>query len=194
MSNHYTINLININNLQEYTNNARTHSDSQVSQIAESIKEFGFNNPVLVDENNQLIAGHGRLLAAKQLGLTEVPAITLSHLTETQKKAYVIADNKISLNSDWNYDLLTSELEAVMNDSDVDISLLGFSEQELETVLDEGQHGFNSGSIDGNTQAQADALLGSEDKLQILVDVMSNQECETLLNELNNRGFNCKVV
>lgn len=194
MSNNYIINLININNLQEYTNNARTHSDSQVSQIAESIKEFGFNNPVLVDENNQLIAGHGRLLAAKQLGLTEVPAITLSHLTENQKKAYVIADNKISLNSDWNYDLLTSELEAVMNDSEVDISLLGFSEQELETVLDEGQHGFNSGSIDGNTQAQADALLGSEDKLQILVDVMTNQECETLLNELNNRGFNCKVV
>ena len=85
-----------------YVNNARTHSDEQINQIAGSIKEFGFNNPILLDGENGVVAGHGRLLAAKKLGLKEVPCIELAHLTEAKKRAYILADNKIALNSGWD--------------------------------------------------------------------------------------------
>ena len=94
-----------------YVNNSRTHSDKQVQQVASSIKEFGFTNPILIDEESGIIAGHGRLLAAEKLGLDEVPTITLEGLTETQRKAYVIADNKLALNSGWDDELLKVELE-----------------------------------------------------------------------------------
>ena len=93
-----------------YVNNARTHSDEQVTQLASSIKEFGFINPVIIDDHNGLIAGHGRLMAAKKLGLEEVPVLVESHLTEAQKKAYILADNKLALNAGWDADLLKVEL------------------------------------------------------------------------------------
>ncbi len=95
-----------IENLIPYARNSRTHSDEQVAQIAASIKEFGFNNPVLIDESGSIIAGHGRILAARKLGLSEAPCIRLSHLSETQRRAYVIADNKLAMNSRWDEDLL----------------------------------------------------------------------------------------
>jgi ParB-like chromosome segregation protein Spo0J len=117
-----------------YVNNSRTHSDEQINQVASSIKEFGFTNPILIDDDNGVIAGHGRLLASKKLNLDEVPCIILRGLTEAQKKAYVIADNKIGLNSDWNYEKLSLELEG-LGELDFDIDLLGFSEIELETIL-----------------------------------------------------------
>jgi ParB-like chromosome segregation protein Spo0J len=117
-----------------YVNNSRTHSDEQINQVASSIKEFGFTNPILIDDDNGVIAGHGRLLASKKLNLDEVPCIILKGLTEAQKKAYVIADNKIGLNSDWNYEKLSLELEG-LGELDFDIDLLGFSEIELETIL-----------------------------------------------------------
>ena len=94
---------IDIEQLIPYAMNARTHSDAQVAQIAGSIKEFGFNNPVLIDKDNVLIAGHGRVMAGRKLGLKEVPAIRLGHLTENQKKAYILADNRIALNSSWDH-------------------------------------------------------------------------------------------
>jgi len=99
-----------------YVNNARTHSEQQVLQIAASIKEFGFNNPVLVDGENGIIAGHGRVMAAKKLGLDEVPTIELKHLTKTQKKAYILADNRLALNSGWDNDLLALELGELSDD------------------------------------------------------------------------------
>jgi ParB-like chromosome segregation protein Spo0J len=117
-----------------YVNNSRTHSDEQINQVASSIKEFGFTNPILIDDDNGVIAGHGRLMASKKLNLDEVPCIILKGLTEAQKKAYVIADNKIGLNSDWNYEKLSLELEG-LGELDFDIDLLGFSEIELETIL-----------------------------------------------------------
>ena len=89
-----------------YVNNARTHSDEQVAQIAASIKEFGFNAPILLDGDNGIIAGHGRLMAAKKLGLEQVPCIELKHLSEAQKKAYILADNKLALNAGWDSQLL----------------------------------------------------------------------------------------
>lgn len=118
-----------------YVNNARTHSEQQVLQIAASIKEFGFNSPVLVDGENGIIAGHGRVMAAKKLGLDEVPTIELKHLTKTQKKAYILADNRLALNSGWDNDLLALEL-GELSDDGFDLSLLGFDDTEL-SLLDE---------------------------------------------------------
>ena len=113
-----------------YVNNARTHSEQQVLQIAASIKEFGFNSPVLVDGDNGIIAGHGRVMAAKKIGLDEVPTIELKHLTKTQKKAYILADNRLALNSGWDNDLLALEL-GELSDDGFDLNLLGFDDTEL---------------------------------------------------------------
>jgi ParB family transcriptional regulator, chromosome partitioning protein len=115
----------NIEDLIPYANNTRTHSDEQVLQIASSIKEFGFTNPILIDEQGGIIAGHGRVMAAKKLNINEVPTITLSGLTEAQIKAYIIADNAIALNSGWNEDLLQLEL-ITLNEMNFDYSKLGF--------------------------------------------------------------------
>ena len=108
-----------------YINNSRTHSDQQVQQVAASIKEFGFTNPILIDEDSGIIAGHGRLQAAQMMGMDEVPTITLEGLTEAQRKAYVIADNKLALNSGWDDELLKVELE-ILSDLDFDLDILGW--------------------------------------------------------------------
>ena len=125
---------ISINTLKPYPKNARTHSDEQLAQIQASITEFGFTNPILIDEHHQIIAGHGRLDAAKALNFTKVPVIVLEGLTENQKKAYVIADNKLALNAGWDDDLLKSELSELLDD-DFDLSLTGFSDEELDGLL-----------------------------------------------------------
>lgn len=108
-----------------YINNSRTHSEQQVQQVAASIKEFGFTNPILIDEDSGIIAGHGRLQAAQLLGQNEVPTIMLEGLTEAQRKAYVIADNKLALNSGWDDELLKVELE-ILSDLDFDLDILGW--------------------------------------------------------------------
>lgn len=126
---------IQLETLIPYINNSRTHSDEQVAQIAASIKEFGFNNPILVDKDNSIIAGHGRLQAARKLGLTEVPCVRLEHLTETQRKAYVIADNRLALNAGWDNELLTIELNELLADGFA-LEILGFDSDELKTLLD----------------------------------------------------------
>ena len=123
-----------VTSLVPYAKNSRTHSDEQVAQVAASIKEFGFTNPILVDGDNVLIAGHGRLLAAQRLGLDEVPCIRLSHLTESQKRAYVIADNKLAMNAGWDDDLLMLEIGDLKDDG-FDVSLTGFSEEELAGLV-----------------------------------------------------------
>lgn len=126
-----------INDLIPYVNNTRTHSDEQVNQIASSIKEFGFTNPVLIDEQGGLIAGHGRVMGAKKLGLKEVPTICLSGLSEAQKKAYIIADNKLALNAGWDEDLLQLELIA-LDELGFDYSNLGFDfDFDIEQLDDE---------------------------------------------------------
>lgn len=125
---------IKIAELKEYDKNSRTHNKKQVEQICESIKEFGFTNPVLVDEDNILIAGHGRVAAAKKLKLKEVPAIRLSGLTEAQKKALRIADNRLALNAGWDEALLREEIIDLQQD-DYNLSLLGFTDAELDSFL-----------------------------------------------------------
>jgi len=117
-----------------YARNSRTHSDAQIGQIASSIREFGFTNPVLISDSNDIIAGHGRVLAAQRLKLTDVPCIRLSHLSETQRRAYVIADNKLALNAGWDEEMLKLELEE-LNGVDFDAMLAGFNESELADIM-----------------------------------------------------------
>src|SRR6195256_224848 len=123
-----------IDKLIPYARNPRTHSDAQITQIAASIKAFGFNHPILVDSNSGIIAGHGRLLAARQLGLEEVPVIVLDHLSETQKRAYIIVDNQLALNAGWDEELLRLELGALQGE-DFDVNLIGFDDEELTRLL-----------------------------------------------------------
>jgi DNA modification methylase len=123
-----------IDKLIPYAKNPRTHSEAQVCQIAANIAQFGFNNPILVDTNNGIIAGHGRLLAARTLGLIEVPVIVLDHLSETQKRAYIIADNQLALNAGWDEELLRVELGALQED-DFNVNLIGFEDEELARLL-----------------------------------------------------------
>ncbi|MGI8991527.1 MAG: site-specific DNA-methyltransferase [Bryobacteraceae bacterium] len=122
-----------------YAKNPRTHSDAQVAQIAASIREFGFTNPILVDRADGIIAGHGRLLAARELGMTEVPVIVLDHLTEIQKRAYILADNQLAMNAGWDEDILRLEL-AALKDEAYDLGLIGFADEELARLL-AGQDG-----------------------------------------------------
>jgi len=123
-----------LDKLIPYARNPRTHSDAQVAQIAASIAEFGFNNPILVDTKNGIIAGHGRLLAARKLGLAEVPVVILDHLSEAQKRAYILADNQLALNAGWDETLLAAELVALQNE-DFNLDLIGFEDQELARLL-----------------------------------------------------------
>lgn len=120
-----------------YARNSRTHSDEQVAQIAGSIREFGFTNPVLIDADNGIIAGHGRVMAAGKLGFDAVPCIRLDYLTEAQKRAYIIADNRIALNSGWDEEMLKLELQE-LDDLDFNLDLIGFTDDELGLFLDDG--------------------------------------------------------
>jgi len=123
-----------LSELIPYINNSRKHSDDQVTQIAASIKEFGWTNPILVDGDNGIIAGHGRIMAAKKLNMTEVPVIELAHLSKEQRKALIIADNKLALNSDWDTNLLAIELKD-LQDLGFDLNLTGFADKELADIL-----------------------------------------------------------
>jgi len=125
---------LKVGDLIPYVNNSRTHSDEQVTQVASSIKEFGFTNPILIDDDGGIIAGHGRLMAAKKLGLVEVPCIRLGHLSEAQRKAYVIADNQLALNSGWDLDTLKLEIDR-LGELDFDIELLGFDDDFLTSLM-----------------------------------------------------------
>lgn len=125
---------LKIEDLIPYSGNTRTHDQKQIMQIASSIKEFGFTNPVLIDGANGVIAGHGRLLAAQKLSMETVPCLRLGHLTDAQRRAYIIADNKLALNAGWNDESLKAEFEQLMSDG-VDLEITGFSEKEIEKLF-----------------------------------------------------------
>jgi len=156
-----------IERLVPYERNARTHSPEQVAQIAASIQEFGFTNPILVASDDGILAGHGRLAAAKDLGLKEVPVVVLDHLTPTQRRAYVLADNKLALNAGWDVDMLASEIEELQA-VEFDLGLLGFSEEELKGLADDGwatdieeaveKHGENTDGIEGKIVIRCQGL------------------------------------
>lgn len=141
-----------LDRLQPYERNARTHSPDQVSKIAASIVEFGFNNPILVDSRSGVIAGHGRLMAARQLGLTEAPVIVLDHLTETQRRAYILADNKLADLGGWDVDMLRDEILALDHEDPPILQSAGFTDDELTAFL-----GDDGVLPDGMTPASAPA-------------------------------------
>ena len=128
-----TVDYRSISGLIPYARNARTHSGAQVSQIAASIREFGWTQPVLVDGANGIIAGHGRVLAARQLGIDSVPVIELSHLTPIQRQAYILADNKMALNAGWDDELLALELTD-LDGVGFDVALTGFDDEEIKNL------------------------------------------------------------
>ena len=150
---------IEVSKLIPYAKNSRTHNDAQVAQIAASIKEFGWTNPILVDGDKGIIAGHGRLMAARKLGLDKVPVIELKDMTDTQKKAYIIADNQLALNSGWDTSLLSLELEE-LKDEGFDLELLGFDDKELDKLL-------QPEVIEGNTDEDAVPEVPEEPKTKL---------------------------
>lgn len=174
-----------INELNWHENNARTHSKEQIEQIINSINEFGWTNPVLIDENDVIIAGHGRLEAAIKLGINEVPCIILSGLSETQKRAYLIADNQLALNAGWDISILQAEIEDLkLNDFDID--LLGLSESDLDKIFP------NECSSINHDNFLPDKSL--EVKIIVEIEVKSEIEQEQLYNEMKDRGYVCRLL
>lgn len=173
---------VNVEALIPYARNSRTHTDAQVAQIAASIREFGFTNPVLIDEASGIIAGHGRLLAARKLGMEAVPCIRLSHLSETQKRAYVIADNKLALNAGWDDGLLSLEISDLLAD-DFDLSLLGFAPGELDKLT--------AGEPSGDGE-QKDAAAKST--FEVIVECENETEQESVYHRMMEAGYTCRVT
>jgi ParB-like chromosome segregation protein Spo0J len=177
------IEMLGTADLIPYVNNARVHSDEQVTQIASSIKEFGFTVPVLIDKQKGIIAGHGRVQAAKKLGLEQVPCICIDHLTDNQKKAYILADNRIALNSTWDYELLGLELNS-LKEADFDITQFGFDESEFRnsvldySILDEEDV---SDEIDSMS-------AGVKKAIQIEFDPEHYEEAQELIKWWRNKG------
>ena len=155
----YPYKALSVASLIPYARNARTHSDEQVAQIAASIREFGFINPVIVDGDKGIIAGHGRVLAARKLGLKEVPALEVASLTEAQRQAYILADNKLALNAGWDTDLLKVEIQDLKL-ADFNLDVIGFSADELNALLAEKTEGLTDPDEVPEVQENAISVLG----------------------------------
>ena len=134
------IELVAVARLKPYGANARTHSKKQIRQIADSVQRFGFTNPVLIDDEGMIVAGHGRVAAAKLLKLTAVPALRLSHLSDAEKRAYILADNRLAEKAGWDMELLAIELQGLI-DLEFDVELTGFEMGEIDIILDEADQG-----------------------------------------------------
>lgn len=171
-----------VNDLIPYARNSRTHSEEQVLQIASSIKEFGFTNPVLIDHDGGIIAGHCRVMAARKVGIDQVPTIELAHLTEAQKRAYIIADNKMALNAGWDNELLAVEF-AELEQAGFNAELTGFGLSEIP--------GLPSG--DNNEQGVGSGIDYRE-KFSIIVECANEAEQEELYGRLVDMGLVCKVL
>ena len=176
-----TIQYKKIDELIPYARNSRTHSDAQVAQIAASIKEFGWTNPVLMDGDNGIIAGHGRVLAARVLGQTEIPTIELSHMTDIQKRAYIIADNKLSLISNWDEELLMLEIKD-LEDAGYNLGHTGFSMEELDAL----NPFIKDEEYTNKTTDEARNLL--------MIECKEENELAKLFAEMEERGYQCKIL
>lgn len=163
-----------------YARNSRTHDEGQVAQIAASIKEFGFTNPILIDGQNGIIAGHGRVLAAQKLGEEKVPTIELAHLSEQQKRAYIIADNKLALNAGWDMEILKFEMSEL---SPAELALTGFSEGEIKSW-------FGDLEDEASDSDEINLDVGYE----IIVECNSEYEQRKLLERLTEEGYKCKSM
>ena len=178
---------IETNKLIPYARNSRTHNEAQVAQIAASIREFGFTNPVLIGNDNDIIAGHGRVLAARKLELEEVPCIRLSHLTETQKKAYVIADNRLALNAGWDEEMLKLELKDLMNQG-VNTEVLGFSEEEIAYMTSDGSESETLTSEETSRTPKDNAESVKEADSRQIIFVYSQTEYNKVIEAMEEYG------
>lgn len=169
-----------LSRLIPYARNPRTHSPEQIDKIARSIQKFDFTNPILVDENDGILAGHGRLLAAKQLKRRTVPVIVLTGLSEDEKRAYIIADNRLAQDAGWDYELLRGELED-LDGENFDLTLTGFEEEELEEILKgEGEPGEPSRE--------------SEPRLGVFVNCSSQRQQRAVVKLLEKHGYECRAI
>jgi ParB-like chromosome segregation protein Spo0J len=175
---------VNVEKLIPYAKNSRKHSDAQIGQIAASIKEFGFINPILIGDDNTLIAGHGRLLAAQKLELKTVPCIRAKHLTAAQRKAYVIVDNRLSETSEWDKEMLKLEIEDLSLNMDFDLSPLGFSDDEISKLVAAPSDFVPDFGSDSDSQPK---------KAKLVVEFATLEDMDELLLELKSRGFKVKV-
>lgn len=188
----YQYTKINIDKIKPYEKNARTHSTKQLEQIMNSIKAYGFTNPLLIDENNNLIAGHGRLEAVKQLNrvefknnpLMELPAIIIEGLSEADKKALIIADNQIALNAGWDYEILSQELNELA-DISYDLDLLAFDN--IDELLS-----YDLDDIDESVKELKEVEINQ--KYELLIKCKNESELERAYNENIERGYECKVL
>lgn len=174
-----------VTDLIPFAKNSRTHPDSQVAQIAGSIKEFGFTNPILIDESNGIIAGHGRLLAARKLNLTEVPCIRLEGLTDAQKRAYVIADNKIALNAGWDEKLLSLELKE-LKEFGIDNESLGFSDADIKSLSLKDVNLQREEPYTRKIEAPKYEPTGEKPGLDSLID---REKTDRLISEIKSSGL-----
>ena len=169
--------------LKPYENNPRQHSEAQLDRLVRSIKEFGFTNPILIDDDCNVIAGHGRLLAAELMGLAQVPTITLGHLTADQRRAYVIADNQLALNSTWDDDVLQAELQA-LGEAGYDLTLLGWGD-DLPTFGDD----IDLSALDDMDDDPTAELAGGVMKaIQIEFRPEDYEEAKALVEAAGKRG------
>ena len=182
----YKHKFINIDELIPYVNNTRTHTDKQITQVASSIKEFGFTNPVLVDDENGIIAGHCRVIAAKKLNYTEVPIIVLSGLSEAQRKAYIIADNQLALNAGWDLDLLKIEFDS-LKELDFNLDLLGFEDDFTIDVLNNVDEVDYPELADGEKEPYQQKTFTLHDEQ---VDIVDDAIMKARANPLSDTGLN----
>ena len=172
-----------VEDLIPYARNSRTHSDAQVAQIAASVREFGWTNPVLVDGENGIIAGHGRVLAARKLGMDEVPCIELAGLSDTQRRAYIIADNKLALNAGWDDELLAIEL-GELNAADFDMALIGFDAGELSVAM----------GLDEELDAEKNPEIVDDGRFSLLVEYDSEKQLADAFENAQAQGLKCKIL
>jgi len=173
---------VSVEKLIPYARNSRTHSEAQVAKIAASIKEFGFLNPIITDGKNGIVAGHGRVMAAQKLGLKELPVIEASHLTEAQKRAYVIADNRLALDAGWDNDMLKVELRE-LDDRGFDLTLTGFDLTEINLL-------FDVDDPESDLPEQQDLKATFE----VAVECEDEAQQETVFNLLTKEGYKCRIL
>lgn len=167
------IEYIKTSELKAYANNAKEHPAEQVEQIKKSIQQFGFNDPIAVWHDNEIIEGHGRLMAALELKIAKVPIIRLDNLTDEQRRAYMLIHNKLTMNSDFNLDLLQMELDDILN---IDMKDYGFDLlKDLEDEVNEAKE------------------INYEEKISVVIDCKDEEEAETIFNKLTEEGYECRI-
>ena len=174
---------VSVDKLIPYARNSRTHSAEQVAQIAASIKEFGFLNPIIIDGDNSIIAGHGRVMAAQKLGIRELPCIEASHLSDTQRRAYIIADNQLALNADWDLSKLQIEIED-LQESNFDIYLLGFDDEFLSDLIGDEQDLANDDVV----------AINDEQKNILMIEFDSEWQLQEAYGIYSGKGLKCKIL